>query len=330
MAVITITIIEAEVQLMYGIPKCVTLETNVPATIFYTFDGEDPTVNSSVYVDDELIIPVDQPTVIFKVFATNGVDSSAIIERTYRPVFEGRISHAQVIGQNSCSSDSRFPYTDFAPSVPGIYGKFGPNDAIVDKPDVENIPDGFDGTGTGTPSNGTDLDLDKYLLRFSESNYLGERGRGLGTLPTTVSFLSPDNIPQSSNANDKLFNPRAMVIYQDSREEPFDSDIAIINRNLFSLEDANIARIKNGILLNTTGYEGMIPTGSALRSQYNARDNTITYYYFDSRTLRWIISTEPAPVKSPRAGIFNIIFASREPGDRYVFRWHPFKGRRLI
>jgi len=307
------------------------LDTNIPATIFYTLDGTDPTVASLVYLD-ELVMPTDKNTVIFKVFATDGVDSSAIIERIYRPVIDIRQAHDQVSGLNSTDSvtNNRFPYGDVSPTLPGIYGGVGPNDSIVNKPNVADIFDGFDGTGTGTPSGGTDLPLEDYEILFSERSALGESGRGIGTLPATVSVMDSGPLPQASNMNDKFFDSRALVIYQDSREEPFDPELSQINRQFFSLEDSNLERIKDGILLDTTGWEGMAPTGSFVRSHFNQRDNTITYFYFDSRSLRWIISTEPAPASNPRVGLFNILFASRGQGDSKVFRWKPFKGSRLI
>lgn len=51
MSVITITIIESVLQLIPGIPKFVTLETNIASNIFYTLDGTDPTLFSNVYSD---------------------------------------------------------------------------------------------------------------------------------------------------------------------------------------------------------------------------------------------------------------------------------------
>jgi len=332
MAVITITITESDVQLLFGIPKSVTLTTNMPATIFYTLDGSDPDTSSLVYLSGELELPTNQTTLIFKVFATDGSNYSAIIEREYRPTIDVlRQSHDQVTIDTSCSSYDRFPYGDGSPEVPGVYHNVGTDNLIVNKPGTANVFDGYDGTATGTPAGGIDLPLEEYQIRFSETNSIGERGRGIGTLPTSTTFTSSSPPEQSSNMNDKFFNPRALVIYQDSREEPYDPELLQINRQYFSLEDSNVERIKDGILLNTTGLEGLSPTGSLLRSHFNPRDNTITYYYHDSQTLRWIISKEQAPVQNPRVGVFNILFSSRgKPTAGRIFRWYPFKGSRII
>jgi hypothetical protein len=265
------------------------------------------------------------------VFATNGVDSSAIITRTYRPTIDVlRQSHDQVSINSTYSSYDRFPYGSNTSELPALYGGIGPDDSIVNKPDGVALFDGYDGTGTGTQSGGTDLSLDNYGILYSEANAIGERGRGIGTLPTTVTFTPPPAQQILSNMNDRYFDPRAMVIYQDSRQEPFDPELLQINRQYFSLEDANIAKIKDGALLNTTAIEGLTTTGSFVKAQFNPRENTTTYYYFDSQTLRWIISKEQAPTLNPRRGLFNILFSSRERGSRYVYKWVPFKGSRII
>jgi len=329
MAIITLTITESTIELVSGRPKFVTMTTNVPSTIYYTFDGAAPTTASLIYLGGELLLPTNPTTLTFNVFATDGTDSSAVIERIYRPnIIEGRMSHDIVTTDDGKSTDN-FPYSTHGPQVPSSWAGFGPASAIVDKDSVANMFDGYDGTGTGTTTGGTDLSLEEYLIRFSSSNYLGERGRGIGTLPSTTTIV-PEAVPaQSSNMNDKFFDPRAMVIYQDSREMPFDPNILQINRPYFSLE--NPEKVKDGILLDTLAIEGApTPTGSFVRAHFNPRENTTTYFYFDSQALRWIISTEPGIAQNPREGLARIVFSSRNPGARKVFKWVLFKGSRLI
>lgn len=328
MPVITLSIIESPIQLVSGRPKFVTMTTNLPATIHYTFDGTTPTTSSAIYLTGELALPTNPNTLTFKVFATDGIDSSAIIERIYRPnIIEGRMPHDIVITSDGKSTDN-FPYSSLGPQVPSRWTTIGPTDAIVDKDTVANMFDGYDGTGTGTVTGGTDLVLAQYLILYSERNSRGETGRGIGTLPSTTTVTQPTPPAQSSNINDKFFDPRAMVIYQDSREIPFDPNILQINRPHFSLE--NPERVKDGILLDTLAIEGApTPTGSFVRAHFNPRENTTTYYYFDSQALRWIISIEPGVAKDPRDGLDKIVFSPR-PGARKVFQWVLFKGSRLI
>jgi len=328
--IITLTIVESPIQLVSGRPKFVTMSTSVPATIFYTLDGADPTLSSPIYIGGELLLPTNPTTLIFKVFATDSVDSSIVITREYRPdVIDLRQTHDVVTTTSGGQSTDKFPYGTSGPTTQGNWLNFGPNKAVVDRDGLPTIFDGYDGTATGTTTGGTDLPLDQYEILFSDSNFLGERARGIGTLPSTVTVVPEPAPSQSSNMNDKFFDSRALVIYQDSREEPFDPNILQINRPHFWLE--NPERVKDGILLDTLAIEGTpTPTGSLVRAYFDPRKNTKTYYYFDSQVLRWIISTEPATSKNPREGLSRIVFSSRGSGASRVFKWVLFKGSRLI
>lgn len=329
MAVISISITESAQQIISGIPQSVSLSTNIPATIFYTLDGTVPTTSSSVYVS-AIILPTNNPGVVLSLFATNGTDTSAVTTKTYGPLMSAaRQPHDTVIGLSAQKiSYSKFPFGDNAPITPVRYGKSG--GITVDAPDVPNIPDGYDGTATHTFINGTDQPLTGYEFVYSTTNSKGETGNGIGTLPgkTTIRVPTPTSPSSSSKASDKFFNPKAMVIYQDSREPPFD-DVSQLNRGYFSL--ANLERSRNGSLLMNTAFESSSVTGSFLRSHYNPKDNTITYYYRDSDTGRWIISVEPWLPKSSNIGALNqIILSSKTSGIGFVFKWIPFMSRKLI
>jgi len=329
MPIITLTITESAIELVSGRPKSVSVATNVPSIIYYTFDGTGPTTLSPIYIGGELLLPTNPNTLTFKIFATDGTDSSAIIERIYRPnIIEGRMSHDTVSMTDGKSTDN-FPYATQGSVVTGSWANFGPGSAIVDRPSIANVFDGYDGTGTGTTTGGLDMSLEEYLILYSDRNSRGETGRGIGTIPADVTIAQPAQAAQSSNMNDKFFDPRAMVIYQDSRQVPFHTDILQMNRPHFSLE--NPERVKDGILLDTLAIEGApTTTGSFVRAHFNRQNNTTTYYYFDSQALRWIISTEPSILKNPREGLAQISFSSRNSGSRKVFQWVLFKGSRLI
>jgi hypothetical protein len=329
MAVIGVTITESTTQLLAGIPQSVVIESSIPASIFYTLDGSEPTTDSNIYVGP-VTLPTTSGTVVLKIFVTDGVDSSPIITKTYAANMTGaRLPHTKVLGQDTFANNQAnlFPFGNPYQVVPSAYGTSA--GIIVDSPELENIPDGYDGTATGTAPSGTDQPLSTYDLIFSTANSLGERGHGIGTLPANVTIPPPVPPNTSSNVNDKFFNPRALVIYQDGREPPTDPNVSQLNRQFFSLEDPE--RIRNGALLFNTALDGSQPTGSFVRAHYNPRDNTTTYYYFDSATLRWIISKEPCqPKTSVSTGLFNIAFSSRQQGSGVVFKWMPFVGRKLI
>lgn len=329
MTVISISITESTQQIISGIPRTITVSTNIPATIFYTLDGKDPTTDSSIYIGP-VTLPTNNSSVTFKVFATNGLNSSPIIDKFYAPtITNDRRPHDTVIGLTSGPGvQDTFPFGDNGPLNPVTYGNTG--GIVVDNPSIPNIPDGYDGTATGTYADGTDLPLTSYQFIYSTSNSLGETGRGIGTLPsiTTILVPKPMSPSSSSKASDKFFNPKAMVIYQDSREMPYD-DVSQLNRGIFSLQNAE--RSRNGALLLNTAFDSSSPTGSFLRSHYNQRENTITYYYRDSDTGRWIISVEPYQPKNSNIGsLYKMVLPSRQQGIGFVWKWIPFMSRKLI
>ncbi len=328
MAVISISITESTQQIIAGIPKSITLTANIPSTIFYTLDGTTPTTSSSIYLNS-INLPTNNSSVLLKIFATNGVDVSAVIEQSFSPNMGAiRQPRDTVIGLSAgCDNEDKYPFGDNSPSLPVRYGKTG--GITVDSPDIINIPDGYD--GAGGISNGTDLPLSEYTFRYSTTNRKGETGHGIGTIPanTIIRVPQPTSPSSSSKTSDKFFNPKAMVIYQDSSEGQYDENVSQVNRANFSLQ--NITRDKDGALLLNTAFDSSTITGNFLRSHFNPRDNTITYYYRDSDTGRWIISKEAFTPKNSNIGaLYKMVFSSRESGAGMIFKWIPFMSRKLI
>lgn len=329
MATITISVTESPLQLLAGIPSNVTLDTNVPATIFYTLDGSEPTVESFVAVGP-IEMPTNSGSVTLRAFATDGTDYSAVITQEYiTNVVPGRHPHDKVhVDADNCNK-ATFPFGSPAESInpTQIFGNTG--GVIYDdseQPRAAGAFDGADGYGDFfTPPKS------QYQFLFSETNSIGERGKGIGTLPARVVDVKPRNDNEQtiqSNAAGPLFDPRALVIFQDSREEQYDPDIPKINRPYFDLEDP--AKARDGALLTTV--DAITPQGSFVKAHYNPTDNCLIYYYYDNRVMRWIISKEPYyPSQNPTVNMSGIVTrASRGQGVGMVFKWIPFKYRRLV
>lgn len=325
MSLISITIEDSEVEVVAGIPKYVILTTNIPSTIFFTLDGSNPDTNSSIYISS-IFLPTENLTLTL--FATNGTDTSAIISKDYITTIAGP-KGAVKVDQDGGNIDL-FPFGSRAMNI-GV--PIDGNTGITVAGFGEELVtfDGYDGTATNMTRGGTNEPLSAYELIFSDSDKEGTlRGHGIGTLPSTTTIQKPAKVPNSSDANSAFFNPRAMVIYQDSRKEPYDKDVSQLNRQYFSTLNTNVA--DSGANLYNTAWESNIPRGTFLRSHYNPRDQSITYYYIDTSTGRWIISTEPA-VSKPNAvnDLSGIIFNARNnSGCGLVFNWLPFQSRRLI
>lgn len=329
MATISITITESPLQLLAGIPSNVTLETNVPATVFYTLDGTDPTVASNVAVGS-IDLPTNSGQILLKAFATDGVDTSAVITQEYTTnVVPGRHPHDKVSGLEESCEKATFPFGSPSEAF-GYTQRFGNTAGVIyddnQAPRAAGAYDGADGYGDFfTPPKS------QYQFLFSETNAIGERGYGIGTLPAHVISVKPrnDNVQtQQSNAAGPLFDPRALVIFQDSREEQYDPDIPKINRPYFDLEDQ--AKARDGSMLTVT--DAITPQGGFLKAHYNPTDNSLTYYYYDNRVGRWIISKEPYyPSQNPTNNLSGIVTrSSRGQGVGMIFKWIPFKYRRLV
>lgn len=327
MSTITISIEKSPLELISGIPSTVTLDSNIPATIFYTLNGEEPTVDSFVALGP-IEMPTDRAYVLLRAFATDGIDYSPIISQEYKSnVIGGRNPHD--IAYTHESTGATYPFGDQVEA--GGSTTFGNTTGVIvdDQTNLMRQPDGYDGTGTGTGAGYTNPNF-KYEVLFSETDAIGQTGKGIGTMPGRVLWVKARNNntqKQSTDMQKPLFDPKALVIFQDSREEAYDPSVPKINRPYFDLEDQSKAR--DGSML-TIG-EAITPSGSFVKAHYNPTHNTMTYYYYDNRVSRWIISTEPYHQnQNPTSNLAGIVTRSNGNGHGMVFKWIPFKYRCLI
>lgn len=324
MSVISLSITESEQEIVSGIPTSITIEANIVCVIFYTLDGTTPTTDSLVYVGP-ISLPTNYPSVTLKIYATNGTDSSSIISNTYAPSNIGLRRPFSTVTNVSNTVDNRIdkaPFGDNFTTPPYSYGKSG--GITVDDSEIENVVrTGYDSLGEPSES-GMDREIKHYEMIYSTTNRQGESGHGIGQLPIiTIQNSAPP--PIQSSTKDRVFNAKALVIYQDSR----DGSRTMLNRPYFNWQD--LERSRNGALLFNSAYEANNITGSFVRQYFNPQDNTITYYYRDSDSGRWIISKEPFSPKNSNIGSYsNMVFLSRSPGDRYVYPWVPFQSRKLF
>lgn len=319
---IIISIIESETQLVAGFPKKITLETNIPASIFYTTDGTVPTEDSEIYLD-EIVLPTNKSNIIYKFFATNGTETSDIIEKKYINTFLNlKLTQSIVSNYNNNVTTNLSPFGDGnyqnKPILNGVSG------TIVDNSNISNYLDGYDENQNfvGFVDEGLE---DSIQIVYSETNDQGIRDRGIGTLPE-FSFTKINNeVPTQSNFNDKFFNPKAKVIFKSS-DDLENQDLSAVNHKAFALYDPR----KNISSFFAGGTASLQSPGGMLRQQFNPKDQILNYYYFDSKTLTWIISKEKYHNKSNN-NYTNIILPSRtSSAGGFVFKWYPFKRYRII
>lgn len=342
MGVISITITASSTETIPGIPDTITLSTSEPATIFYTLDGTSPTNGyaSPVYVAP-ILMPQYLLTVVLNIFATNGVDSSAIITQTYTADESeiitrvgDRVPHATVqfpCGENS-PPNNLFPYGGPFPVSPVGYGNAGDPDKTVYNPALPATAEGFDAVGNAAGFvNNPDIQF-QFDQIYSTTDYDGVVFPGVGNLPATtdvIGKMSPVEYTQEESFGyDKIFNPRALVVYLDTTtNDP--SNPVVIMREHFALEDPEIVR--DGNLLFNAGLDAPSTTGSYLRSYINPNKGTITHYYYDNSVSRWIISTAPYTPTNPNAGDLSGMLPGRDTGGvGRVYNWLLFYYRTLI
>lgn len=329
MAVISISIIESEEQVVMGIPRNISIDTNIPSSIFYTLDGTDPTLFSEMYIGS-IKMPTNLLSITLKVFATNGDDSSPIISETYVTNMLGntRLPHSATDVPAGTNMPGLYPYGTNPIQPLGTYLNPGDASITVDNPDLPEILSGYNADGYPTGFTNQPYNLENYSIRYTTTDFRGQMGPNIGTLPGGV-IIPPDvPTPEQTDINSNLFDPRAYVIFQDtSKENP--EDPPHINRQFFSME--NSERVRDGNNFYNSGLDSPPVTGSFLRSHFNPRDNTITYYYMDSTVNKWIISKTPYTPQEGAAGTnLSGMVLSKNPGSRYVFEWVPFARRVLF
>lgn len=330
MPVISLSVTESSEQIVAGIPRFISIDTNLPSTIFYTINGDVPNLYSEIYTD-KIEMPTNQAKVILKVFATNGSDYSPILDFEYETKeFSGgvRFFHSGTNAEpnNTKNNQPKYPFGSSGYAVNQIYTGTQSAGLNVYDPSLPSYPNGYDGDGNPsgfTNEEPTSIPTENIKKTLPESYDNGKSFGFVGTLPKS-SFAKEPQIPIQDDISNKLFDPKALVIFQDFTK-PNDPDIPVtINRAHFTLENVN--KTRDGNQYYNHGLDAPTTTGSFLRQHYNPTDQTMTYYYFDSSQNRWIISkTECKPLPDAGKLYANVIW-SNKPGGKFVFKWIPFKG----
>mgnify|MGYP001770788739 CR=1 FL=1 len=330
MVVISVTVTASVEQVVAGIPRTVSIATNIPASIFYTLDGSVPTLFSNIYTGP-IFLPTDKLSVTLNILATNGVDSSLIVSETYITNMAAgtnlRVPHAGTTAQPQVSLPDAYPFGNPLIEPNATFVNAAEVGITVLNPALPSSPTGFDGAGNPNAFTNQPYDSSNYNIKYSTTDSEGQTGIGVGNLPNNVKITQETPPPDTTNQNSNLFDPRAMVIFQDaSTENP--NDPAHINRMHFSLE--NLEKVRDGNHFYTSGLDAPPVSGSFLRAHYNPRTNMMTYYYLDTWANKWIISTAPYSPTGTFDGNLSGIALSKRSGAGFVFEWRPFARRVLF
>lgn len=324
MTAICLTITQSKEEVVFGIPKTIALATNIPATIFFTLDGSDPTLFSTMYISP-LYLPFDQNVVVLKIMATNGVITSPIIEEIYQTnSVDGNVRKAH-------SGTSAYPGASIPNSFPFGNPPYQPDQTFnsragitVDDQHKPASPTAFNADGYGAAFTNKPYNTKNYQIQYTTNNAEGEMGPGIGNLPAEVLYKYPPPPPEQTNQFTNCFNPRSLVIFQNFADED-PSDPPMINRQFFSLEDPNTVR--DGAYYYNSGGETLPPSASFVRAHFNPKDNSITHYYRDNWCNRWIISTAPFQPNNNGNSDLTAMAVGR---SAKVLEWIPFARRVLF
>jgi hypothetical protein len=283
---ILLTITASKKQLVAGIPEYLTLSVNMPATIFYTLDGSDPTSESDITNDGIVYLPTDNLEVLFKAFAQSSTESTDIYEELFSQ------SH-QMFSKRFAENDgiSILPFG----SEPVEYLSVNQNNDETQQTSIPFI----------------DLEF-KPSRRDKFKNYEG----GTTSVPFvnfTLELISQDLAYQqkvsSPNNNNVEFDPTAgLIIIDGSSDEKLKSQVVkVINRPYGTMNTRS--NFYNEHLRDS-------PTifGNLVRYFVNNETGKMVFYYHDSRECRWIESHQNAKDDlriNPSAGLKN----------NYVFPW---------
>ena len=285
MAIVVLTFIPSDTEITSGIPRYMTIESNVPSTVYFTLDGSTPTLDSAIYTDT-FQFPDGQTSVTLSAFGVDG-------DNNVGPVL------TQVFAADTTDITVRQLHE-------GI---------IIDAwDDLTNIVSGYD--ADGQPASFQDLEDYEIELLKKDRGRLGiEEGVAVKVgipLPQDTSFPYDDNFqPFSTPEFPEMFNPEARTIIIDNRDGK--NPLNIIPKPYGSLRNSDR---ENG------GWRYLVPdgeyvSGGYLRTFYDRKNGVMVSYYFDHNTGRHVKNISQLPENIPSA------FDARPgySGHPLVFKW---------
>jgi len=323
---IVITVVPSTTYLISGIPKSITITTNVPALIFYTLDGTVATTASQVYVG-VITMPTWADSVSLNVLATNGTEQSTFSQRYSPDNTHMRVPHAKA---------------EILNQIPTACGSRGDNPVVLysqpgdDPVNAYGVPimdmDGYGASPSVYPVREYDAPIPTYEIKYSETDQFGNYGHGIGTVPAKATIIIPPPAPEIGVMNNPTYDPRSLVTIHDGTKGSEDPNDNWIFHNFFEGED--IDRGFYGADRSKLAFaEGdCAPNGSFLKYWFNPKDDTVTFYYRDNRQNRWIQSIEPVSLAGPALQQSNPLqnYISPNCGTAHVYSWNLYRRSILV
>ncbi|KKL63172.1 hypothetical protein LCGC14_2177760 [marine sediment metagenome] len=294
MPIVTLTFTSSIEEIVSGVPRYMTIESNVPATIHFTVDGTTPTTDSPIYIETFEMSDGDNSVTL----SAFGIDGEEISGPILTQIFAPDTTRATV---------SR---------------NVGSEGFVINRPDVgPDTEDGFD--ADGAPARFVDVDLETLDIIRKEH---GLAGIAEGTAievnfpdpQETASFVDDGFVPFSTPEVGELFNPEARMILIDNRK---DNDIRVTLRPYGSLH--NIYREFGGKRIREPADDSAYVSGGFVRRFYDGRNNVMVSYYFDHNEGRYIKNIQELPENIQSTNNMGI---QPNAGRPLVFKWI-YRGR---
>ena len=269
MAIITISLTGIGPYFLYGVPRQVELETNIPAIMFYTLDGSEPSFTSPVYISP-IDIPTDMNTVRLRVLAVSGPDTG-VLDVSFgsgvpNTVKTRRVQPGKIIDAYGVE-----------PVLIDGYGldAYGKTTVIVRESDyaLQDLDVQYSRTGPDGIGPGTMITLGPYPPEFWEDHAIS-------------------TVESSPNKKNVFFNPKSLYVVIDGRDGYEDEAIYEINSPHGSMVD-------DAHYMNGKNFYNPYPlvSGGLVRQFINYETGTIAFYYHDNLANKWIKSIQKIDLK---------------------------------
>lgn len=268
MAITTLTFIRSDEEITSGIPREITITSDILATIYFTLDGTVPTLDSAVYINP-FTLPDAETSVILSAF---GVDSEEESGPILTEVFAADTSDA---------------------TVSRIVGSEG---YVLRDTDSElGVSTGFDADSDDArfiDVNLEEIDIIKKGDLVVEVSYPDPKDTG--------TYIDDGFVPFSTPEFAEFFNPTANMIVIDNR---IDNEVELIPRPNGSLY--NVYTHDGGKRVRSTADESSYMSGGFGRRFYSAKTNTMVSYYYDHNNSHYIknIQVLPDDIKTAQGGL---------------------------
>lgn len=280
---ISLTLVKSQIEFISDIPSFVVLTADVPATIYYTLDGETPDATDLIAVGN-VYLPTNSGTVTLKAIAISPTDSSAVLSATYTT------TSVNLNGPRRLEEE-------------GI--SILPPSAVV----LESLSVDSD----GSPAQETAIAFSDLDVKASTVNSSGIQIPGG---KTSVSFVNFPEIPPMSDrfsissVNDNSeFDPKAKFITIDgSTQAKTDNQVVKLVNRTYSTFGPTTKFYDERL-----GESEPIVTGNYVKSFYSVENELYISYYWESLESRWIKSVQKVERRTSKNGVSS--------KNHFVYRW---------